>query len=177
MLLELPGTRGSAPYRVRSTERLTRRSRAVRCLAQFRGRIEVQGAVVAKASALEWGSLRAVLRSAVDDPVVSDWFSSVIPLNDVHPPVNAWPEVLDLIADTFADNVCATTRRRDHKSATSWHALATETRVSVWVDVLLQDLWTNSEDDPRPAMPDHVLRHLRAAIQRTRTPDQRPVQG
>lgn len=131
---------------------------------------------MAKAPALEWDDLRAILRSAVDDPVVSDWFSSVIPVIDVHPPVRGWPEVLELIADSFADNVYATTRRRDLKGATSWHALATDAKVAVWVDVLLHDLWTNDEDDPRPTMPDHVLRHLRAAIQQTRTaPDERRI--
>lgn len=129
---------------------------------------------MAKASALEWDGLRTMLRAAVEDPVVSDWFCGVIPLTDVHPPVNAWPDVLDLIADSFADNVCATTRRRDRKSATSWQDLATETQVAVWVDVLLHDLWTDDKDDPRPTMPDLALRHLHDAIQHTRTaPDQR----
>lgn len=119
-------------------------------------------------SALEWTDLRGILRTAVDDPVVSDWFSSVIPMTDVHPPVSSWSQVLDLIADTFADNVYATTRRRDRKGATSWHVLATDAQVTVWVDVLLGDLWTDDEDDPRPTMPDDVIRHLHAAIQRTR---------
>lgn len=124
---------------------------------------------MAKACALEWDVLRTMLRAAVEDSVVSDWFCSVIPLTDVHPPVNAWPDVLDLIADSFADNVCATTRHRDRKSAPSWQDLATDTQVAVWVDVLLHDLWTNDEDDHRPTMPDHVLRQLHAAIQWTRT--------
>ncbi|HWC21260.1 MAG TPA: hypothetical protein VG502_03075 [Flexivirga sp.] len=89
-------------------------------------------------------------------------------MTDVHPPVSSWSQVLDLIADTFADNVYATTRRRDRKGATSWHVLATDAQVTVWVDVLLGDLWTDDEDDPRPTMPDDVIRHLHAAIQRTR---------
>lgn len=128
---------------------------------------------MSSASAVDWDNLRSMLRSAIDDPSVSDWFSSVIPLTDVHPPVTAWSDVLDLIADTFADDVCATTSRRDRKGATSWQDLATTTRVASWVDVLLHDLWSNDEDDPRPTMPGHVLRQLHAAIQRTRTtPDE-----
>lgn len=119
---------------------------------------------MAMASGLDWDSLRTVLRSAVDDPVVSNWFSSVIPPTDVHPPVNAWSDVLDLIADSFADTVYATTCRRDRQSATSWQDLAAYSKVVTWADALLHDLWANSEDDPRPTLPAPVLRRLHAAI-------------
>lgn len=121
-------------------------------------------------AAVDWDELRAILRTAIEDPVVSDWFSSLIDLADVHPPVNSWPDVLNLIADSFTDNAYAVTRRRDRKAATSWQALATDAQVAAWVDALLHDLWLNTEDDPRPTMPADVHARLRVAIQQTSDP-------
>lgn len=43
-------------------------------------------------AAVDWDELRAILRSAIDDPVVGDWCSSVVDIADVHPPVTSWSE-------------------------------------------------------------------------------------